>query len=78
MDKPTRITPPGEHTQQYRPNHGAARLLSIDRAALYIGRTPTAVREMVRCGKLKPVRHDSRIMLDVLDLDAWIEKGKEG
>jgi len=53
------------------------RLLSVDEVAVYIGRTSIAVREMIRHGKLRPVRNDGRVMLDRHDLDSWIEAGKQ-
>lgn len=53
------------------------RLLSVHEGAIYIGRTPIAVREMIRHGKLRPVRNDGRVMLDRHDLDSWIEAGKQ-
>ena len=52
------------------------RLLSIDQAAVYVGRTAKAVRPLVDSGAFPMVRTDGRIMLDVHDLDQWIEQGK--
>jgi excisionase family DNA binding protein len=53
------------------------RLFSIAEAGTYLGCTSIAVRELVRHGKLKPVRSDARVMLDRHDLDTWIEEGKQ-
>lgn len=53
------------------------RLLSVYEAAEYIGRTPTAVRDLVRDGKISSVRCDRRVFLDIEDLNAWIERNKE-
>lgn len=53
------------------------RLLSIDQAAQYLGRTPKAVRCLIDKGEFPSVRPDGRIMLDVHDLDAWIDQNKK-
>lgn len=53
------------------------RLYGVDDTAIYIGRTSVAVRDLVRRKKLRIVKTDARIMLDVHDLDAWIEAGKK-
>lgn len=55
---------------------GQKRDLTVDETGVYLGRTPVAVRDMVRQGKLRPIRHDGRVMFDLHDLDAWIEEGK--
>jgi excisionase family DNA binding protein len=52
------------------------RLYSIPEAGEYLGRTPWAVREMIWRGKLPAVRDGRRILLDVEDLDRWIEANK--
>ena len=52
------------------------RLLTVAEAATYLGRTDNAIREMTRSGKLKPVKTDGRVMLDIQDLDAFIDAGK--
>ncbi len=52
------------------------RLLSVKEAAAYIGRSPTAVRELIWKGDLPIVRPDRRIHLDRNDLDAWINQHK--
>jgi hypothetical protein len=52
------------------------RLFTIDQAAVYIGRTPKAVRCLADNGAFPMVRSDGRIMLDVRDLDSWIDNGK--
>lgn len=53
-----------------------ARLLTVEQAATYLGRTPEAVQHMVSGGKLRAVRPDRRVFLDVRDLDRWIEDNK--
>ncbi len=52
------------------------RLYNIDEAAVYLGRTSCAVREMLYAGKIRFVKDGKRIQLDIQDLDAWIEKSK--
>jgi hypothetical protein len=56
--------------------HVKPRLFTIDQAAVYIGRTPKAVRCLADNGAFPMVRSDGRIMLDVRDLDSWIDNGK--
>jgi excisionase family DNA binding protein len=53
------------------------RLLTVDQAAIYIGRTKEAVQHMISSSKLPSVRSDRRVFVDVLDLDAWIEDNKQ-
>jgi excisionase family DNA binding protein len=53
------------------------RLLTVDQAAVYIGRTKEAVQHLITGGKLPSVRSDRRVFVDVLDLDAWIEDSKQ-
>ena len=53
------------------------RLLSIEGAARYLSRTPSAIRNMITAKKLKPVRLDGRVYLDVQDLGQLIEAAKE-
>ena len=52
------------------------RLLDVTQAALYIGRSPSAVRYMEKHGQLPCVRSDRRIFFDIRDLDRWIEDNK--
>jgi excisionase family DNA binding protein len=52
------------------------RLLSLEQAANYIGRTLPAVQHMVSEGQVPTVRSDRRVFVDVRDLDEWIEKNK--
>jgi excisionase family DNA binding protein len=49
------------------------RLLSVKEAAIYIGRTPKALRHMIGNGAVSVVREGSRLHLDRVDLDQWIE-----
>ncbi len=52
------------------------RLYTIKEAAEYLGRSPWAVRSMIWSGKLPAVRDSKWILLDVFDLDRWIEANK--
>ena len=60
-------------------NGGAIRprLLSIKQAAVYLGRSEEAVSHMVSSGKIPAVRGDRRILIDLRDLDRWIESNKQ-
>ena len=53
-----------------------ARLLTVEQAAAYLGRTKEAVQHMASSGKLPTVRSDRRVFLDRADLDRWIEHNK--
>ncbi len=54
------------------------RVMSVNQAAVYICRTPNALRHMIASGTVPIVREGSRLHLDRADLDQWIEmrKGK--
>ncbi len=52
------------------------RLLSVEQAAEYLGRSKASVQHMVASAKIQVVRADRRVFLDVRDLDAWIEQNK--
>jgi excisionase family DNA binding protein len=52
------------------------RLLTVEQAASYLGRTKASVQHMISAGRLPIVRADRRVFLDVRDLDAWIERSK--
>ena len=53
------------------------RLLTVEQAAKYLGRSKGSVQHMVASGVVPTVRSDRRVFLDVVDLDAWIERHKE-
>ena len=53
------------------------RLLSIDQAAAYLGRSMEAIRHMISAGKIPTVRGDRRTQVDIRDLDAWIAANKQ-
>lgn len=52
------------------------RLLTVDEAAAYVGRTPKALRHMIANGTIPAVREGSRVHLDRADLDCWVEMRK--
>lgn len=52
------------------------RLLSVDEAAAYIGRTSKALRHMIASGAMPAVREGARVHLDRADLDRWVEMRK--
>ncbi len=53
------------------------RLLTVDQAATFLGRTKDAIQHMVSAGKIAVVKSDRRVFLDVRDLEAWIEANKQ-
>ncbi len=54
----------------------AKRLYDLKEASLYMGRTVCALREMIWAGKLPVVKDGRRVLLDVYDMDRWIEQSK--
>lgn len=52
------------------------RLLTVEDAAVYLGRTKEAVQHLIAAGKLPTVKSDRRVFLDIQDLDKWIEQSK--
>ena len=61
--------------QESSPVH--PRLLTVEQAAVYLGRTKEAVQHLIASSKIPTVRSDRRVFLDVRDLDAWIEENKQ-
>jgi excisionase family DNA binding protein len=55
----------------------AARLLTVDQAARYLGRTKASVQHLVAQRRLPVVREGGRVFLDVRELDRWIEANTE-
>jgi hypothetical protein len=53
-----------------------ARLLDVEKAALYLGRTEEAMQHMIATGKVSTVRIDRRVFLDIRELDALIDNHK--
>ena len=52
------------------------RLLTVEQAATYLGRTKASVQHLISDGAIPVVRHDRRVFLDVRDLDRWIDSAK--
>jgi excisionase family DNA binding protein len=57
----------------------SARLLDVDDAARYLGMSDKAIRELIADGELPYIQKipaRSPYLLDVKDLDKWVEKNK--
>ena len=52
------------------------RLLTIQEAAEYLGRTAPALRELQWAGKIPYIQEGRRIHFDLHDLDEWIASHK--
>lgn len=52
------------------------RLYNIKEGAVYLGRTVWAVREMLWAGKMPYVKDGKRILLDINDMNEWIDRSK--
>ena len=52
------------------------RLYSVKEAGRYLGRSPWAIRHLIWEGHLPEVRQGRRVMIDVLDMDRFIERHK--
>jgi excisionase family DNA binding protein len=48
------------------------RWLTVDQAADYLGRTPEAIRGLVKRGELTGYRPDGRLQLDREQIDRWM------
>jgi len=53
------------------------RLLSYEAASAYLSLSYWSVRTMVTGGQIPHIRSGKRILIDVQDLDIWIEQHKE-
>ncbi len=53
-------------------------LLSIEEAARFLGLSRTTLYELIRGGKLKPVRLAGRTLFDPADLSDLVEQAKLG
>jgi hypothetical protein len=54
------------------------RLLTVEQAASYLGRTKASVQHMVvSSSRLPVVKADRRVFLDVRDLDFWINQSNQ-
>lgn len=54
------------------------RLLTMDEAAVYVGRTREAMQHLANSAKIPTVRADRRVFIDRHDLDRWIDRNKSG
>jgi len=52
------------------------RLLSVEEAAVYLALSKREIYNMIANRELKAVLHGRRKMLDIRDLDEWIERNK--
>jgi excisionase family DNA binding protein len=57
-------------------NKSTKRLYSLREAAVYLGRTRPAMRELIWAGKIPMVRCDRRIFVDIRDLERFVEQNK--
>jgi len=53
------------------------RWLTVDQAADYLGRTPEAIRGLVKRGELTAYKPDGRLQLDREELDAWMRGDRD-
>jgi len=58
------------------PKGPVKRLYSLPEAAYYLGRTVDALREIIWKGGLPCVKNGRRVLLDVKDMDDFIERNK--
>jgi excisionase family DNA binding protein len=56
--------------------HIPKRLYNLQEGAIYLGRTVGAVREMLWAGKIPFVKDGKRILIDIKDMDEWIDRNK--
>jgi excisionase family DNA binding protein len=59
-----------------KPTGPAKRLYNISEAAYYLRRTVDAVREMIWGGKLPCVKDGRRVLVDIRDMDDYVERNK--
>ncbi len=52
------------------------RLYSIEEASVYFGLSVWAVRHIIWDGKIPSVKNGRRVLLDIRDMDIWIERNK--
>ncbi len=63
--------------ERKNPKGPMKRLYNIKEAAYYLGRTVDALREMVWAGKLPYFRDGKRMLIDLKDMDEFIERNKQ-
>jgi len=56
--------------------HVTKRLYSIREAAVYLGISTWSVRKMIWAGKIPYIKNGKRILLDIRDIDEWIDANK--
>lgn len=56
--------------------HIPKRLYNLQEGAVYLGRTVGAVREMLWAGKIPYVKDGKRILIDIQDMNEWIDRNK--
>ena len=52
------------------------RLYSVKEAGRYVGKSPWTIRRLIRDGGLREVRQGRRVMLDIVDLEQFVERYK--
>jgi len=52
------------------------RLLTVEQAADYLGRSKSSLQHLIADRSLPTVRHDRRVFIDIQDLDNWIKGAK--
>jgi excisionase family DNA binding protein len=52
------------------------RLMTIEEGAIYLSLSKREVYNMIACADLPAVTHGRRKMLDIRDLEAWIDQNK--
>lgn len=70
-----------EQLEQYKqarknPKGPIKRLYSVPEAAYYLGRTVDALREIIWAGKIPYFKDGKRILIDVQDMEDFIERNK--
>jgi excisionase family DNA binding protein len=75
--KTQRIQNPVGEMDSHNGSRLIKRLYTVKEAAVYLGRSEWAIREMYYAGKIPCVHDGSRVLLDIRDLDSWIERSKE-
>ncbi len=58
------------------PEVATRRLLTIEETAIYLSLSERQIHNMISARILPVVRQGRRVMLDVRDVDTWIEKNK--
>ena len=58
------------------PQGPAKRLYTVPEAAFYLGRSVDGLREMMWAGKLSYIKDGRRVLLDIHDMDKYIEENK--